>query len=329
MNRVQLGHGSYQTIISIENLLAAWREFLKGKRNKKDVQEFQYTLLDNIVALHADLKNKTYKHGTYHAFGISDPKPRSIHKASVRDRLLHRAIYRVLCPFFDRKFISDSYSCRKGKGTHRATARFRRFAYLASERHTKTVWVLKCDVRKFFASIDHGVLMGILKTYIADNDVLWLVGNVVESFHSMQQNKGLPLGNLTSQLLVNVYMNEFDQFAKHKLKLQHYIRYADDLVILSQDREWLVSMLVLVGEFLSNKLCLHLHPDKIHIQTIASGADFLGWVLFPSHRVLRTTTRRRMMRKLACSTSEAVRVSYVGLLTHGNTWQLRQQIAQR
>ena len=123
----------YNHIISIENLLEAWKEFLKGKRRKKDVQDFQYRLSDNIFALHLELKNKTYVHGGYHAFNISDPKPRNIHKASVRDRLLHHAVYRQLYPFFDPTFIHDSYSCRKLRGTHRALERFRRFAWQASK----------------------------------------------------------------------------------------------------------------------------------------------------------------------------------------------------
>jgi len=146
-------NGSYQYIISVDNLLLAWQEFLRGKRNRRDVQEFERDLMANIFALHRDLANKTYQHAPYHAFNISDPKPRNIHKASVRDRLLHHALYRVLYPFFDKTFIADSYSCRLGKGTHRAMNQFRAFARKASRNHTRTVWVLKCDIRKFFASI--------------------------------------------------------------------------------------------------------------------------------------------------------------------------------
>lgn len=141
---------SYDSIISIENLLLAWQEFLKGKKNRKDVQEFEQRLMKNIVELHLDLKEKTYKHSEYQAFNISDPKPRNIHKASVRDRLLHHAIYRVLYPFFDKIFISDSYSCRLGKGVHKALDKFRKYGCKVSDNHTKTAWVLKCDIRKFF-----------------------------------------------------------------------------------------------------------------------------------------------------------------------------------
>jgi len=150
--RFCMTHVAYKDIISVENLLAAWGEFLRGKRSKKDVQAFQYMLLDNIVALHGSLKSKTYRHGSYYAFRISDPKPRDIHKASVLDRLVHHAVYRALYPYFETRFIADSYSCQKSKGTHRAMDRLKRFAWIESNNHTRTVLALKCDIRKFFAS---------------------------------------------------------------------------------------------------------------------------------------------------------------------------------
>ncbi len=191
----------FNNIISVENLLAAWEEFVSGKRGKRDVQEFSLRLMDNIFLLHSDLASRTYMHGGYVAFNISDPKPRNIHKAMVRDRLLHHAVYRILYPFFDRTFVSDSFSCRLGKGTHKALNRFRTFADQASRNHTRTCWVLKCDIRKFFANIDHDILKHILAGYIPDKDILWLLGRVIDSFYSTRPSIGLPLGNLTSQLL--------------------------------------------------------------------------------------------------------------------------------
>ena len=321
---------SYENIISVENLLAAWSEFVCGKRKKVDVQEFERNLMANILALHRDLATKTYRHGGYYAFSISDPKPRSIHKASVRDRLLHHALYRQLYPFFDRTFIADSYSCREGKGTHKAMERFREFAYQESKNYTRTTYVLKCDIRKFFASVDQAILMGILRSRIPDQDILWLISRVVESFDSTAPGKGLPLGNLTSQLLVNIYMNEFDQFAKHTLKAKHYVRYADDFVFLSPDRAWLESLLQSISSFLGNHLALTLHPNKVSIRTFASGVDFLGWVHFPDHRVLRTTTKRRMFRIIEQKDGkEEVVQSYLGLLSHGNTRKLRREVMSR
>ena len=226
---IQFVH-TYDNIISLENLFSAWKEFVRNKRSRKDVQEFERNLMDNVLSFHRDLVSKTYKHSLYEAFSISDPKPRSIHKAMVRDRLLHHALYRQLYPFFDRTFISDSYSCRLNKGTQKAVNTFHRYTNKISQNETRAVWVLKCDVKKFFASINQDILMGIVDSYITDKDIIWLISEIVRSF-SIKEGIGLPLGNLTSQLLVNVYMNKFDQLIKHKIKAKHSIRYAEDFVI--------------------------------------------------------------------------------------------------
>ena len=162
---------------------------------------------------------------------------------------------------------------------------------------------------------------------------MWLIREIVSSFHSTKEGIGLPLGNLTSQLFVNIYMNEFDQFVKHKLKAKYYIRYADDFVILHQDRRWLELLLVEISYFLNEKLHLTLHPNKISIQTFASGVDFLGWVHFPGHRVLRTSTKKRMFRNLAIRRQlndpkklDATVQSYLGMLSHGNGYKLAQRL---
>lgn len=262
--------------------------------------------MDNIVELHEALVNKTYRHGGYESFYITDPKRRHIHKASVRDRLLHHAVYRILYPFFDHTFIVDSFSCRRDKGVHKAINRFRALSLRVSKNNTRTCWVLKCDIRKFFASIDHKILLSILRKYIPDQDILWLLENVIESFNT-EGNKGigLPLGNLTSQLFANVYMNRFDQWVKHKLKSHYYTRYADDFVFLSRDKFRLEAALSQIKTFLQNNLRLSLHPDKVFINTIASGVDFLGWVHSPDHRVLRTKTKQRMFRNIRSTASEA------------------------
>ena len=323
--KIQLGH-NFEEIVSVENLLEAWKEFLRGKRKKKDVQEFSFCLMDNIFALHNDLINHTYQHGGYQAFNINDPKPRNIHKASVRDRLLHHAIYRKLYPFFDRTFISDSYSCRLDKGTHKALNCFREYIYKVSKNNTQTCWVLKCDIRKFFANIDHNILMNVLEKYITDKNILWLLKEVIEGFNSFKTGIGLPLGNLTSQLFVNVYMNEFDQFVKHKIKVKYYVRYADDFVFLFENKEWLKDLIKPTSEFLKNELKLELHPNKIFIKTLASGVDFLGWVHFPDHRILRTTTKRRMLKRIKKNPVLETLNSYLGLLKHGNSYKLEKVI---
>ncbi len=338
---------TYNDIITIEKLLKAWREFLHDKKNKNDVILFQAKLMDNMFDLHDNLKNKTYKHGGYKAFNISDPKPRQIHKATVRDRLLHHLIYQELYNYFDSKFIYDSYSCRVNKGTRKAIYRFENFIRKVGKNNTRTCWILKCDIKKFFADINHDILKDILRKHIQDKNIIWLLNEIIDSFNSpnsiyamaeMEKHqysnsaiaryeyRGLPLGNLTSQLLVNIYMNEFDQFAKHKLKVKYYIRYADDFVILSENKEYLQNTLKQMKNFLENSLKLNIHPDKVFIKTIASGVDFLGWVHFPEHRVLRTVTKKRMFRNIKENSRPETVASYLGMLKHGNTFKLKQEI---
>ncbi|MEX2052340.1 MAG: reverse transcriptase domain-containing protein [Candidatus Paceibacterota bacterium] len=318
---------TYNNIISLENLLLAWREFLNGKRNRKDVQEFERNLMLNVISLHNDFVDKTYKHSNYQAFDIADPKPRNIHKAEVKDRLLHHAIYRLLYPYFDSKFIHDSYSCRVNKGTHKAMQRFQAMTYKVSKNNTQTCFVLKCDIKKFFANINHEILKSILIKHIKDKEILWLLSQVIDSFTSHPIGKtygvGLPLGNLTSQLLVNIYMNEFDQYMKRELKVRNYIRYADDFVVLSRNKDELNLILQYIVVFLKEKLKLELHPDKVYIKTFASGVDFLGWVHFSHHRVLRTSTKRRMLKNFTETIKESTKQSYLGMLKHGNAYKLR------
>lgn len=167
--------------------------------------------------------------------------------------------------------------------------------------------------------------MNILKKHIADPDTLWLLERVITSFDSGTSGRGLPLGNLTSQLLINIYLNEFDQFAKQQLKAKYYIRYADDFVVFSKNENELKNILILMDAFLRLNLRLELHPDKVFIRTVASGVDFLGWVHFSDHRVLRAVTKRRMFRKL----DEKNLSSYSGLLKHGNGHRLRVGIEEK
>ena len=321
---------TYDDIISVENLLAAWSEFRRGKRYRADVLEFQSNLMSNILQLHNDLSMCIYHHGGYEHFVVTDPKRRDIHKASVRDRLVHHAMYRILYPYFDARFIHDSYSCRNNKGTHKAISQFQNFVRKVSENNTRTVYVLKCDIRKFFASIDHEILVTILEKQIPDRNIINLLKEVIGSFNSGIPGTGLPLGNLTSQLLVNIYLNEFDQFVKHALKAKFYIRYADDFVFLHHDRHLLVLLLQSIGVYLDIKLRLKLHPNKVVVGTVAAGVDFLGWIQFSHHRVLRTVTRRRAMDRLQeSSVTESVRQSYLGLLSHGDTYGLSRLLARK
>lgn len=283
--------------------------------------------MDNLICLNNSLLNKNYKHSGYHAFKINDPKPRDIHKASVSDRVIHHAVYRALYPFFDKKFIYDSYSCRLNKGVFKALDRFDEFIYQVSKNNHEDCWILQCDIKKFFASIDHKILKNILAKYISDKKALWLLGQIIDSFHTVgEKDKGLPLGNLTSQLLVNIYLNELDNFIKRKLKIKYYIRYADDFLILDKNKIFLEKIITDISYFLEGNLKLSLHPNKVSIKNINSGVDFLGWVNFYNYRVLRTSTRKRMIRRIKDDKNKLNLASYIGLLGHGNTKKLKNQI---
>lgn len=177
----------FDSIVSLENLFAAWREFRRGKRNKPDVQAFERHAEDGLFALYEDLMTGGYRHGPYKQFHIFDPKHRVIHKACVRDRIVHHAVHRILSPFFDRSFVFDSYSCRVGKGTHAAVDRLVRFARKVSRNWTGPCWALKCDIRKFFDSIDHGTLLGILSRRIPCPKTMALLRTIIGSYEAVDE----------------------------------------------------------------------------------------------------------------------------------------------
>lgn len=316
----------YERIIATANLCAAWREFKTDKMSKKDVLEFAERAEERLVALHNDLVSGAYRHGPYTRFFVHDPKQRPIAKASVRDRVLHHAICRILGPIFDKRFIFDSYASRKTKGTHAANERLREFALKLSRNNTCAVWLLKCDIRKFFDSVDHEILLGLCKARIADQAVFNLLSMIVTSFET-RYGKGIPLGNLTSQLLANVYLDHLDQYIKRELRCKWYTRYTDDFVMLSDNKSELELMLPRVREFLHDRLQVDIHPDKIVFRKWHQGFDFLGYVHFPHHKLVRTKTVRRMFRKLADRHAHAedeagqekleqAKQSYLGILSH-------------
>ena len=317
----------YGDITSIENLFQAWDEFKKGKRGKKDVQTFEGRLEDNLFKLHWELKNKTYRHGSYQEFYVHDPKRRHIHKAPVSDRVAHHLLYKYLYVLWDKTFIYDSYSCRLEKGTHKGVKRLFKIVRKVSKNYTGSCWALKCDVKKFFAAVDHKILLDLLAKKISDKDILWLLKEVIDSFHSdLEEGKGIPLGNLTSQVFANIYMNEFDQFVKHELKVRNYLRYADDFVILSESRVYLKTLVSKASALLETKLKLSLHPDKIIFRKYTWGIDFLGYVVLPYHILPRTKTKRRMFRKLRekinSENFNQSLESYLGYLSHANAYIL-------
>jgi len=313
----------------LPNIFRAWREFISGKKNKLDTSEFVLDLYSNLKNLQTDLLAGKYLHGGYKYFKVKDPKNRDIHKASVRDRVVHHLLYSALYPHFDHYFIYDSYSCRNNKGTHCGIRKFADLISSASQRNTKPVWILKCDIKKCFASIDHNILLGLLKRHIDCPRLYQVVQSVISSFSSGKIGKGIPLGNLTSQLFVNIYMHELDNYIKRTLRIKYYIRYSDDFVIVANDKLTLNYYSDLISRFVENNLKLQIYPNKIFIKTLSSGLDFLGWKFFSDHRVTRSSTKKRMLKKIKSSQHQNETIlSYLGMLSHGDAYKCRKHISK-
>ena len=316
---------SFEDISSMDNLCAAWEEFLVGKRNRTDVTVFARNLGDEIASLHDDLLSGHYRHGSYVRFSVNDPKPRIIHKASVRDRLVHHAVHRQLYPHFARTFIADSFSCQVGKGTHRAIDRFRDLARQAGRNKPGHVGCLRETSASFSpVSIMAYCLVSCARRIVDD----WLFG-LMEDRHSesrIDPRPGVAPWQPDLPIFANVCLNEFDWFVKTRIGAKFYVRYADDFVILSDSRDWLIDILLEIKGFLFSRLTFDLHPDKVLLKTLASGVDFLGWVHFPHHRTPRTTTRHRALRRVSEGYSDASVQSYLGLFKHGDANDLRNEI---
>ncbi len=332
----------FSNLVNIENLFFAWEGFKKDKKKKEDILEFEKIMETEIFKLHRELISYTYRHSGYIGFYISDPKRRHIHKAIVRDRILHHAVMNILYPLYDKIFIHNSFSCRVGKGTHKGVDAMRSMLLKASNNNTKNVFILKCDIQKFFDSVDHNILIRILRERIKDEKLMNLLIEVIDSFDGSQSNlferKGLPIGNLTSQLFANVYMDKFDQYVKHVLKVKYYARYTDDFVVISDNKDYLLSLITTISLFLSHELKLTIHPKKIEIRKYSQGIDFLGYVVFPYHTQVRKRTLRRVRRKLDIKVKlyradkidktklDATLMSYLGVLSHANTYRFSEQI---
>jgi retron-type reverse transcriptase len=311
----------FEQIISLNNLFNAWREFKRNKGKRQDIKLFGFNLEDNLFALYEELKNGTYQPSNYASFYIQDPKLRNIHKAVVKDRIVHQAIFRLIYHIFDQHFIFDSYSCRFNKGTHKGVDRLEKFIRQTSQNYSRPAYILKCDVKKFFDSIDQKILFELIKKEIKNERTLNLIQKIIISFEK-ESNKGLPLGNVTSQLFANIYLNELDQFIKHQLKQKYYLRYCDDFAIIGRQSVDLSNLVKPINDFLNNRLKLFLHPNKIEIRKVTQGIDFLGYVILPHYRILRTKTKRRVLAKVNSRNF----TSYLGALSHCRGYKIEQKM---
>ncbi len=335
----------FPQIISFENVLTASRKARKGKRFKASTARFERDLEKNILKIIEVLKNKTYRPGGYNDFYIYDPKRRMISAAPYFDRVIHHALINVIEPIIGRSFIHDTYACIKGKGTHKAVERYREF-------QKKNTYVLKCDIRKYFPSIDREILLSKVERKIKCPDTLWLVKEILDSretdgeieyfpcdelFTPLSRRKGIPIGNLTSQFFANLYLNDFDHFIKEGLRARSYIRYCDDFVIFSNSKKWLAQLKSQMEQYLET-LRLRLHRNKSRVYRVSDGVDFLGYRIYSDHTLVRKSVVKRYRRKLRKMVSDYKHgyiglpdvktsiQSWIGHVKHANSYELRREL---
>jgi retron-type reverse transcriptase len=333
-------------VTDFANLLLAAQKAQRGKRFRDNVLQFNYNLEQNLIQLQAELLTKTYLPGAYKTFEIVAPKRRMISAAPYRDRVVHHALCNIITPIFERTFIHDSYANRVGFGSHRALRRFTQFA--RSHRY-----VLQCDIRKYFPSIDHEILKAQLRRKLKCPDTLWLLDTLIDHSNPQElvadyfpgddllgplsRRKGIPIGNLTSQFCANVYLNGFDHFIKEQIPARYYLRYMDDFALFADDHQFLAEARLALEAYLA-KLRLQIHPIKSQLVKTHYGVNFVGFRIFPATIRVRSESLRRAWRRLkqqqadyaqgdlALSQISQSLQSWVAHLNHGNTWQLRHKL---
>lgn len=297
----------WETLASFENLLLAFKKARKGKRRRPDVARFEFMLERELLELQADLLSGDYRPAPYRLFTVYERRPRQIAAASFRDRVVHHALLNVVEPWLDRRFIDDTYACRRGRGVHKAVDRFQQWTH----RHA---YVMKLDIASYFHSIDHNVLKNQLRRHIKDEKVLSLFDVIIDGspeggsaspvyfpdddlFSPIDRRKGIPIGNLTSQFLGNLYLNEVDHFIKQELRASGYLRYVDDLFLLSDSKQQLHEWRQQI-EYQLTLLRLRINPRKIQLHPVCNGTDVLGYRVYPRFRLLRNENGHRFLRRL-------------------------------
>ncbi|MBI2110022.1 hypothetical protein HYT58_02520 [Candidatus Woesearchaeota archaeon] len=307
----------YDQIISLDNLYLAYKKARKNKTTRGYVIEFEQDIANNLVNLHEELKNQTYLPKPLETFTLRDPKTRKISKSEFRDRVVHHALCNIMAPIYDKIFIYDSCANIKGKGNIFAVKRFDKFKRKVSKKPSIRGYCLKADVKHYFDEVNHDTLINIIKRKITDEKVIGLIKKIIKN--SLNRDKGMPLGNMTSQFFANVYLNELDYFVKHILRANYYIRYVDDFVILHNSREQLEAWKEEINKFLLEKLRLKLHPEKTRIIPISRGIDFVGFRNFYHSKLLRRRNVRKMICKIALFKNNEI--SYEKLMESFQGWQ--------
>jgi retron-type reverse transcriptase len=313
---MKINKSLYYQIYNMSNLFLAWRKARKGKTKKSYVIEFEKNLIKNLLKLHYELKNKIYSPKSLKTFILRDPKTRKISKSDFRDRIIHHTILNILEPIFDKSFIYDSCANRKGKGNLFAIKRFESFKRKITNNLKSEAFCLKADIKHYFQEVNHKILIEIIKRKIKDKKVIWLIKQILNNFDNKE--KGMPLGNLTSQFFANIYLNDLDYFVKHKLKAKYYLRYVDDFIILHESKEQLRIWKKEIDKLLKDKLKLELHPDKSRIIPLSKGIDFVGFRNFYYYRLLRKRNIRNIENKIRLFNEN--RLSYIKLLEIFQGW---------
>jgi RNA-directed DNA polymerase len=318
-------NGLFIKIIDFQNLYSAYKKAIKGSPHSWEAKRFSFFLEKELLQLRNELLSNTYHPGTFKHYKIYDPKERLISVAPFRDRVVHHAIVKILEPIYESVFIFDSYATRKKKGTHAAILRVQRYL-----RNSK--YYLKADIKKHFENMDHEILLDILTRKVKDKACLALIRTVIKG---VPWNKGLPIGNLTSQFFANVYLDQFDHYIKEDLGVKKYVRYMDDMVFLSDSIDDLREIRKNMDQFLVGKLKLELKPGAVYINKQSNGISFLGARIFPEQIRIKPSCLRRCIKKLDIKAIEyqngkinsinysASLNSIIGHLDFFNTYQLR------
>lgn len=303
------------------NLYRHYHACRKNKRGTINALKFELDAENQLYQLSLELQNKSYHPSPAVCFVLNKPKLREIIAADFRDRVVHYVLVEHLENIYEPKFIYDSYACRKNKGVHKAVNRLQQFIGILNSKPGITYY-LQLDIKSFFLDIDRGILMRLIKKHVSDEDMLWLADKIInlnitdnyvlrgdkrlfnalpdyKSLIKSSKNTGLPIGNLTSQFLANLYLNELDQYVKHNLKCKHYIRYCDDFILLGKDKESLLKYKDQIISFLRNNLRLELNSNYGDIKLASNGIDFLGYVTRNKYQLVRNRVITNLLGKLA------------------------------
>jgi retron-type reverse transcriptase len=279
----------YARVYDYENLYQAYLLASKQKHYRTSVLEFSYNLEENLIELQNELIWKTYKVGTYRHFTLHEPKERLVSALPFKDRIIQHALCNVIEPIFESRMIGDSFACRKGKGTLAAATRL---AYFMGKE--SSIYYLKCDIKKYFASVKIPILKEIIQRwYIKNPDILWLLFSI---YDAEDENDGLKIGNLTSQISANVYLTELDFLLKTKLEMHAYVRYMDDFIILDKSKGYLVELRGIIEDYLGRELGLQLN-EKTHIGLTRDGIDFVGYKVYRRNKIIKKASMNRMRGK--------------------------------